>query len=75
MYCLLLLRYVYVVVNPMLGCTTSVLLAIAICAKICLLLSYVYIVVNPMLGCTTSVLPAIAKICLCSGQSNVSVYY
>ena len=25
-----------------------------------------------MLGCTTSVLPAIAKICLCSGQSNVN---
>ena len=24
-----------------------------------------------MLGCTTSLLPAIAKICLCSGQSNV----
>ena len=33
MCCLLLLRYVYVVVNPMLGCTTSVLPAIA---KICL---------------------------------------
>ena len=32
-YCLILLRYVYVVVNPMLGCTTSVLPAIA---KICL---------------------------------------
>ena len=40
-----------------------------------LLLRYVYVVVNPMLGCTTSVLPAIAKICLCSGQSNVRVYY
>ena len=40
-----------------------------------LLLRYVYVVVNPMLGCTTSVLPAIAKICLCSGQSNVRMYY
>ena len=65
MCCLLLLRYVYVVVNPMLGYTTSVLPAIR----------YVYVVVNPMLGCTTSVLLAIAKICLCSGQSNVRVYY
>ena len=64
MYCLLLLRYVYIVVNPMLGCTTSVLPAIA---KICLCRGY------PILGCTTSVLPAIAKICLCSGQSNVRV--
>ena len=40
-----------------------------------LLLRYVYEVVNPMLGCTTSLLPAISKICLCSGQSNVRVYY
>ena len=51
----------------MLGCTTSVLPAIA---KICLCSGQ-----SRMLGCTTSVLPAIAKICLCSGQSNVRVYY
>ena len=62
MYCLLLLRYVYEVVNPMLGCTTSVL---PDSAKI-----YFYSGQSNV-GCTTRVLPAIAKICLCSRQSNV----